>query len=367
MCRVRRLLVWLVMLSVWLVPTVAQAETPIRLVVDGVQIQTDVAPVLEGNRVLVPIRAVTEALGFEVTWNGSTRTATLIRGDTIIVLTADKAEALVNGQVVTLDVPPTIRSDRMMVPVRFVAEGVGLEVAWDQEARTVLITSPEPETPPIVVDPAALALLEQAREAGTDGIRFFGDFTVTVHVWPEPFTDELTVEGYQSASGESLTYSTVRQDDFEWTIGGATYQGQHWSQDINTLEWTERPLQWISPSVPFDNPTRLANAKDIDLDGASVTLSQQIYEGTEMQVVTIQGDFPALRELLGSHASRYAEGRLEVVLWFNADHSQHHTDFHLDLIAGHQGATRITLQGTLYFEPWDQPIPFPTEITGARE
>lgn len=49
--------------------TVAIAENPVKLLVNGQEVKSDANPVLQSGRVLVPVRAVAEALGFEVTWD----------------------------------------------------------------------------------------------------------------------------------------------------------------------------------------------------------------------------------------------------------------------------------------------------------
>lgn len=355
----RRLLAWLVVLSVLLVPALAMAETPIRLVVDGAEVQTDVAPVIEEGRTLVPLRAVTEALRFEVSWDGPSQTATLTKGKTTIMLIVDKSDALVNGEPVKLDVPPTIRSDRMLVPVRFVAETVGLEVAWDEANRTVVITSNEP-----VVDPAALALLQQVKEGGSR--RITGDLDITVATVLGPMVMEMSTEAYEAGPEESLFYNTVRVEGEEQTMGSAVHQGQFWIQD-ETRTWAAMSLEEIGVADPLSNPTSLANLNPEDLMGASVTLSQQAYEGIEMQVVTLSVDVAALNDFLGGQDMILTEGRFEVNYWFNADNTLHHTDFFLEAATNDLGVLGMTMTGTLYFEPWDQPIPFPAEITGAGE
>lgn len=49
--------------------TWAIADSPIKLLVNGNEIKSDVAPVLQNDRVLVPVRFVSEALGCEVIWD----------------------------------------------------------------------------------------------------------------------------------------------------------------------------------------------------------------------------------------------------------------------------------------------------------
>jgi len=128
----------------------------IRLVVNGTEVATDVPPVLEGDHTLVPIRALSEALGFAVIWDEAAQTVT-VTGDRVIVLGVGRTEALVDGNPHTLDVPPVIRNGRTLVPVRFVAESMGLNVAWDPDSLTVSVSraaEPEPaESEPAESEP----------------------------------------------------------------------------------------------------------------------------------------------------------------------------------------------------------------------
>ena len=54
-------------------PAVARASDDIRIFVNGIQVFSDVPPQLINGRTMIPIRAVSEALGAEVTWDNSTR------------------------------------------------------------------------------------------------------------------------------------------------------------------------------------------------------------------------------------------------------------------------------------------------------
>ena len=98
-------------------------------------------PVIVEGRTLVPLRSVFEALGATVEWNAETRSVTSVKGDVTIILTVDSKEMVVNGIVKTLDVPAQIMNDRTMVPVRAVAEAFGCDVKWDGAAYVVTITS----------------------------------------------------------------------------------------------------------------------------------------------------------------------------------------------------------------------------------
>jgi len=83
--RKSRLAAALVLVLVLLAGTVAAGASPVSLVVDGRVIPCDVPPQNVGGRVLVPIRAVAEALGCQVAWDQA--------GRRVVVTSAQAASA----------------------------------------------------------------------------------------------------------------------------------------------------------------------------------------------------------------------------------------------------------------------------------
>lgn len=128
----------------------------VNLILDGgrMDFTGDIPPVvvsLNGaGRTLVPVRAVSEALGATVLWSPQNRQAILRKGTTTIVLTLGSATAVVNGKAVPLPdgIPASSlaypeEDPRTMVPLRFISEQLGAQVSWEQESYTAQITSPE--------------------------------------------------------------------------------------------------------------------------------------------------------------------------------------------------------------------------------
>lgn len=99
----------------------------------------DVEPQMINDRVMVPFRAIFEALGAEIAWDGETATATAKKGATTVEITENSNVARVNGADTPLDVAATIISDRFLVPIRFVSEAFGAVVHWSEEEQTVVI------------------------------------------------------------------------------------------------------------------------------------------------------------------------------------------------------------------------------------
>lgn len=123
------------------------ANTPIRVLVNGRQLTLDVPPILQGGRVLVPFRAIFEALGAEADWDAVTNQVTGRLGRSIVVLQPGQRGAWLNGAPTQLDVGPTIQSGRTLVPVRVVSEVLGATVDWQQATGTVVVTTPARPTP----------------------------------------------------------------------------------------------------------------------------------------------------------------------------------------------------------------------------
>lgn len=118
------------------------------MTVNGVRREIDpgrgTVPVIENSRTLVPIAAVIEALGGTATWDGATRTVTIVAGASELRLVIGNPTALVNGVSTAIDVAdarvvPVIRNSRTMLPFRFVAEQLGGTVEWNAETRTVVL------------------------------------------------------------------------------------------------------------------------------------------------------------------------------------------------------------------------------------
>jgi hypothetical protein len=124
-----------------LTASLAAPDESIKVVIDNIQLQLPVKPVLAEGRTLVPLRAIFEALGADLRWNGADQSIIATRGDVNIWLQIGSNKATKNGMQVLLDVPPMIVSGSTLVPLRFVSESLGAGVHWEEATRTVIITT----------------------------------------------------------------------------------------------------------------------------------------------------------------------------------------------------------------------------------
>ncbi|MFA6984066.1 MAG: stalk domain-containing protein [Sedimentibacter sp.] len=96
-------------------------------------------PIIENDRTMVPLRAVFEVLNCNVKWEESSKSAVVEYGSTKIIIPANSTTAYINGKANSLDVPAKIVNDRIMIPLRFVSEAIEKTVIWDDADKTVLI------------------------------------------------------------------------------------------------------------------------------------------------------------------------------------------------------------------------------------
>lgn len=119
----------------------AIAATPISVVVNGEKQTYSQSPIQENNSVLVPLRGIFESLDAKVDWNGQNQQITIQKTDKTIILNIGSKTATVNNQSLSLTAPPKFVNGATFVPLRFIGESLGAEVAWEQASQTVKITT----------------------------------------------------------------------------------------------------------------------------------------------------------------------------------------------------------------------------------
>lgn len=136
-----------------------QASNDIKVLLDGQEISFDVPPQIINDRTMVPMRAIFEALGYEVTWNENTQFITAYSSETDIMIgmqvgsnwlfvgtytdfnNSGSSPDYVTNNAKTLDVPPQIIDGRTLVPVRAISESSNCDVQWNPQNKTVIISS----------------------------------------------------------------------------------------------------------------------------------------------------------------------------------------------------------------------------------
>ena len=127
-----------------------------NIFVDLNEVESDTPSQIINERKMVPVRAITEMLGYDVYWHEDTRQVDVCeKGSTVpvIAMQIDSTKAYYTkydeelgdsvGVEAILDSPATIINNRTLVPLRFISEAVGYVVEWIPETEDVYLFSPE--------------------------------------------------------------------------------------------------------------------------------------------------------------------------------------------------------------------------------
>ena len=248
-------------------PALAADDVFVSVIIDGRNMTFDVPPRIINSRTMVPLRVIFETLGASIVWDNETKTVTAAKDDTVIVLTVGDASPTVNGQAVTIDQPMTVLDGRTFVPLRFVAEALGVKV--DYVSSVVYIT-----TPPLYIDGTEIATVQRRIEMTIETsiyendmnilinrlYQFLDDYTAEEIDEPEYFMDKipnldilfsyLMVTEYSFLNSAGLDGSVIRQFrtyqrialiEEGQAIATGTDHGPYIVHDITNDKWYKMP------------------------------------------------------------------------------------------------------------------------------
>jgi hypothetical protein len=116
---------------------------------NGQAMDFDVAPIIQNDRVLVPMRAIFEELHCSVDYtdiDGRQIITAKLNENNSIGLVIGSDEMQIHNQKIKLDTAPIIVNDRTLVPLRAVSEAFDYDVNWDEDTKTVTISKEIPKT-----------------------------------------------------------------------------------------------------------------------------------------------------------------------------------------------------------------------------
>ncbi len=127
----------------------ALAEENITVMLNGQAMDFDVTPIIQNDRVLVPMRAIFEELHCSVDYtdiDGKQIITAKLNENNSIGLVIGSDEMQIHNQKIQLDTAPIIVNDRTLVPLRAVSEAFDYDVNWDEDTKTVTISKEIPKT-----------------------------------------------------------------------------------------------------------------------------------------------------------------------------------------------------------------------------
>ena len=92
------------------------------------------------NYTMLPVRAISEAFGATVNWDAASRTVTVLSGQRIISMTIGSRTMYINGTPVAMNTTAAIVNDRTFIPVRDLANSLGISaINWTEASGTVTL------------------------------------------------------------------------------------------------------------------------------------------------------------------------------------------------------------------------------------
>ncbi|MCL2225563.1 MAG: stalk domain-containing protein [Defluviitaleaceae bacterium] len=199
------------------------------IVVNGEEQHTDVAAFIADGRTMIPVRLVSEALGANVHWDAESPTVVTIGTASPYApfpfFSIFVEEALPNNMGM-----PILQNGRTFVPLRYVAERMGVDVDWNPETQTITLTGNNTSSVQAATSqPPALpvAITHTETEARAFEQEVFEIFTALRPSQPVEWCDILAnaarwrsrnVEFYYQYglyhSGNGATYFTARISDY---------------------------------------------------------------------------------------------------------------------------------------------------------
>lgn len=256
--------------------------------IDGLSLKADVSPVIVNSRTMLPFRAISEALGLQVSWEAASQTVT-VEGDNLrIEMSIGNPKAYVNGIPQNLDAAPFIKSGRTMVPLRLVAETFGCNVEWDPNTRAVNI-----KTPPAQMEVTAFyALGDQSSSSWTD---LFGQPYPQREAGNTDMVDTIALGWYSlDEQGNLLTQSTTgwqRPQGWEEVLEAADEYGLRTEMLIHMTDSNARIRNLISKDSAAQQAIAEIAAEAVQYDGVNLDLEGLGWNDTLEQLLQVRQDF----------------------------------------------------------------------------
>jgi len=273
MKRIVKILTVVLIVTYLLSLPISAVELPIRVVVNGTKINfPDAEPFIDENsRTQVPIRFVGEALGANVSWDGSTKRVTITLNGKKVVLQIGNKNYEVNGQQKQMDTVALLKESRTFVPVRFVSEALGATVKWNANIRTVYIDmngdvapSPEPTGGTVkYYDGIAFNDVTDVDQYGRIKVDKLKEFLLKL-------ADQLRFVKENGRYYIECTYPEI-PEGYEWGLGITIFNKDG---TYTTYSPVGRNPKWLIPSEGSfkKDVTDITNIKKVELFNITISL-----------------------------------------------------------------------------------------------
>ena len=264
----------------------ASETSSIIVLLDGEPVSFDAQPEILAGTTFVPLRSIFEQLGAEVEWNQQWQEALLTSNREEICLKVGSKVAIRNTEVSSLTDAPYLKEDRVMVPLRYLSESLGYDVTWNPETRTAEIRSPQSDTSGPAEETSGSSGENSGEEViFAEKPSSFGEgsaFSILGEA-AEITCDEAIQDGLQESSackGARLSLRQAQQqmeefyDLYTYNYTVAIMQTR---KDLNLLnDWSERNVVVTEEQTAYSivNAMNEISLKQVEVESAKEALAQ---------------------------------------------------------------------------------------------
>jgi len=360
-----------------------QAGAGIRVHLDGAELTFDADPFVENDRTLVPVRALSEALGFTVGWDEAEQRITLTRGETEIILWVDSTKVMVNGKESKLEVPVRKVGNRTFIPLRFVAETLGTYVTWDNDTQTAKVTSGKSLGNLVVkglgqsMDQKAEGALDMSMKIAGDGIPggtmdMTMHMAILAHIYKNQMLEQVsmqlpgstTIMNSQVAAVDGKLY-VKSGPEMPWTLAG-NYNPANINEVYGAMGMQGLDAAQLQKDILGNAEVRVVGTTEVDgvqVLQVTIDLSKSGLDKAINQLMSsipgAAGDMPNMTFQVDHYTITYFVNQETGFI--------HRTNIDMDVTVavkeGTEGGTiRLVMKGGINSKPTSEPIQFPADL-----
>lgn len=231
----------------------------------------------ENNRTQVPFRAVLQKFGAEVDWDNETRTAIATKDGIVVKVPIGESYILKNDEKIDVDTASRIVNDRTYLPIRAVIEAFGSDVEWDGALKTVVVTTEPVDAKALYfaaneksydwknydINAKIHMSMDVPDDAGSVQ-PFSMDMNMYMSIFMEPLKAKITTSMLVPGMEEEVfvpmvnMYMTIDEEGIKQYIGMADETGE--------LEWIKQTtaMGMLSDLMKYDEETIAKNKEMIE-------------------------------------------------------------------------------------------------------
>ncbi|QHW31299.1 copper amine oxidase N-terminal domain-containing protein [Paenibacillus rhizovicinus] len=202
---------------------VEAAPSTIKIVGLNGPITADVAPYVVNGTTLVPLNVIGK-LGLSrltTQWDNKQKIATILYGTDKITLRVNEEFGWKGTEKIQLTVPSLIKQGRVMVPLRFIGESVGVQVSWSAAANTITIGTVTQTANQELTTDRTKALKLPRVDLDIDALEYGGSLMTQIFYFPVGKADRFLV-----SEGDVIFYYKI-QDGKAIMIWGANLSAEN--------------------------------------------------------------------------------------------------------------------------------------------